>query len=201
MARKDIELAVGAVALDAGLANMRKGIELCTSNKLILSTLVLVYSGMDTLASLDRAPEHAYVQRDDFQAWVTVYLLPDSGIAASALELYAARCSLLHTFGPYSKLADEGKARSISYAWGNAKVEDLQKEIDERGRKDLVAVHVGQLVESLFRGIDRWQKAVVASPEKAALIRTRTDELYYPMDADFFRQYRAAKEASQPGGA
>jgi hypothetical protein len=199
--KERIDAEVGAVALDAGLENILRGIELCASNKLMLSTLVLLYGGMDTLTSLDRPSDQPYVQREDFLAWVGTYLLPDSGLTTTPLELYAARCSLLHTFGPRSKLVVKGKARSLSYAWGTANPAELQREIDDQGRKDLIAVHIDQLVVGFRAAAERWKQAVLADGDKASRTMERTSELYFPMDAEFFRKYRAAKAPKTSGGA
>ena len=37
----------------------------------------------------------------------------------SGLDLYAARCGVLHTYTMDSRLSTEGKAKRILYAWGN----------------------------------------------------------------------------------
>lgn len=64
--------------------------------------------------------------RADFIAWAEKYLLPESGLDCTALELYAARCGALHTMSPESQLAREGKARRVLYAWGTHDAKKLE---------------------------------------------------------------------------
>jgi hypothetical protein len=182
---EDIRFEIGLIALDSGLSAMRKGIETCQQAKILLSTLVLTYSGIDTMASLDRPSSQQYVQRNDFMAWVNAYLLPDSALSVTALDLYAARCSILHTFGPRSKLTDDAKASTISYAWGNASAQALREELDHHRRESTEVVHLDTLIGALFTGIDRWKADVADSPDRVASLMLRTDELYFPLSATF----------------
>lgn len=56
--------------------------------------------------------------RERFTALCDNYILPGSGIQCAALDLYAARCSVLHTLGWESDLSKSGKARSVFYSFG-----------------------------------------------------------------------------------
>jgi len=50
-------------------------IDLCYSCKLFTPSLILLYSAIDIMASLDRETSHDYVLRCDFLAWVDTYIL------------------------------------------------------------------------------------------------------------------------------
>jgi hypothetical protein len=91
-----------------------EGIETCLERKRIAPALILLYSAIDTSGWLDSAESHA--TRESFLQWVDRYLLNAKPLTCTALELYAARCGLLHTFTPDSRLSSEGKARRICYA-------------------------------------------------------------------------------------
>ena len=69
------------------------------------------------------------------------------------------RCGLLHTFSAESRLSSEKKARRIFYAWGTAKVHDLQRLIDLSNKStEYVAVHVNDLYEAWRLGVLNFTK-------------------------------------------
>ena len=57
---------------------------------------------------------------------------------------------MLHNFSASSELEQNGNARPILYAWGSAKVEDLQRTIDLLGR-DAIALHTSVGIASRKR--------------------------------------------------
>jgi hypothetical protein len=87
-----------------------------------------------------------------FVRWVDSYLLPGSPIRCDALDIYAARCGVVHTFTPNSRLYRDGKARRIGYTWGTAQADDLHRTAIALGSKDR-SVHIDQLVSSFRRGV------------------------------------------------
>ena len=68
-------------------------IETCIQDKRILPALMLIYSGVDILASLEQGKS----TRSSFIKWVDEYLLKAHSFPCTSLELYAARCGILHT--------------------------------------------------------------------------------------------------------
>src|SRR4051794_28242930 len=103
---------------------------LCLNTGLVLPCVALIYSAIDQLACLDRAPEHKDVQRDDFIKWVDTYLLPGSGLNCSAIDLYGARCGVLHSQSPQSRLSRLGEAKQLCYARGHTTREEFQEFAD-----------------------------------------------------------------------
>src|SRR2546430_3498723 len=99
------------------------GIEACLQNSLSAPALILLYSGIDTAGWLDS--DQQYATRSSFISWVDKYLLRAKKLACTALDLYAARCGLVHIFTPDSHLSARGDARRICYAWGRGRAEDL----------------------------------------------------------------------------
>ena len=93
-----------------------RGIEVCLENKLIVPALELLYSGIDVLGFLGSAKSRA--DRHSFIAWAQSYLdgfLAQKGIGG--LDLYAARCGILHTGMAPSDLVDQHKARELWYRY------------------------------------------------------------------------------------
>jgi hypothetical protein len=161
-------------------------IEACLEKKLVTPALVLLYSAIDIGSWLASEDPNASV-RDYFTAWVENYLLPSKPLNCTALELYSARCGLVHTFTPDSRLVEQGKARRIVYAWGTAKSADLQKLIDMKGWSDkLVAVHVEELYAAWRLGVLSFAKELENKPPKAAAVNERTKKFFSNLAAKPF---------------
>src|SRR5271155_2141189 len=134
------------LALYRNLMSLGAGVEQCIKHKLHLPALVLIYSGIDTAGWLDSPERDA--TKGSFMNWVNNYLLKAKALRCTAIDLYAARCGLLHTFSPDSRLSFEGKARRICYTWGSASVQDMHRTIDlTNSATEFVAVHVDELYE------------------------------------------------------
>lgn len=155
--------------LETQSKHLISAIDLCLEKDLIAPGLILTYSTMDIMAWLDREETHPDVQRDDFIRWVQTYMLPDSELSCTATDLYAARCSLLHSCSTESRLSREGGASQIFYSYGEAGEQDLQALIDWEAGTDAKAVHVDRLVSALKTGIDRFLSAA----DRASAVRER----------------------------
>jgi hypothetical protein len=91
----------------------------CLNATLPEATLVLIYSGFDTFGLLAASPAVLDATGDTFKQWCEKYILPRiksvEGDPVTALDLWGARCGILHTSTPLSKLEREGKAHQIWY--------------------------------------------------------------------------------------
>jgi hypothetical protein len=143
----------------------------------MLPGLILLFSAIDIFASLARQATKHSVTRADFIQWVDSYLLPKSGLACTATDLYAARCALVHTYTPKSTLSRERKAREIQYdPWG---VDTLQDLIQEAGMADrYVGVSVEKLFHAFLEATERFELDVSSDPTRRAILESRIDELY-----------------------
>jgi hypothetical protein len=134
------------------LMSLSKGIEACLENQLTGPALILIYSAIDTVGWLDG--EEQFATKSTFIDWTEAYLLSAKQLSCTATDLYAARCGLLHTFTPNSKLSNDRRARRICYAWGNSRAEDLQRTINLANKgTEYVAVKVEELFTAWLGGV------------------------------------------------
>jgi len=127
-----------------------RGIELCLENKLQLPALTLIYSSIDSLSWI--AYEDKKVSKR-FTKFIDNYMYKAKQLKPSSLDLYAARCSILHTLTPESDLSNNGKALQIAYAWGNASVNDLEVSINLSEFSGMTCLHINDLFESFKLGL------------------------------------------------
>jgi len=157
-----------------------KTTELITAIRLLVDShhaapaLILAYSTMDAMAWLNRPASHDDVTRSDFVDWVDKYLLPGSCLPCTSMDLYSARCALLHSYAAESRLTREGQAREVFYAWGSARAPDLQETIANEGSRNAVALQVEELVKSLSDAVERF----IASPDDPELVESRALKLF-----------------------
>lgn len=141
-------------------------IEDCAKKCRILPCLTLLYSGMDVMASLNA--EHGEGNQVIFVRWVDNYLLKGQNLGCTALDLYAARCGIVHTFTAHSDLYERGKARKIAYAWGLGTSHDLKRTNEALGHSEWLSLHIGDLIHAFRCAIAAHLEHIEAdAPSKA----------------------------------
>ena len=123
----------------------------CIAENLIMPALILIYSAIDSISWVASDDENQPVG-ERFQTWVDDWMLQKYPLPCTAIELYAARCAILHTLTPNSILSEKKGVRRISYAWGKAKQNDLAESIKLLEYPGLVAVHVNDIFYSFNNG-------------------------------------------------
>lgn len=162
-------------------------IEECLEKRRLLPCLTLLYVGIDIVAALER--KHRESTKAAFVRWVNRYLLKARSLPCTALELYAARCGIVHTFTPDSDLSRKGQARKILYGWGTAKVEDLQEASNILVRTDCVAVHVRDLIDAFRCGLAEYLKELAPDPERQQAVRRRAGLWFVHLDQNVVKKF------------
>lgn len=110
--------------------------------------LVLMYASIDTLAWAVFGGSTNRV-RERFVKFCDEYLVPHSNLNCTSLELYAARCSVVHNLGWESDLSAAGKARAVFYSFGTDDPTLAQKAYDQKYPGKYVAVRAEDLLDAL----------------------------------------------------
>ncbi len=108
--------------------------------------------------------------------WVETYMDFDSG-TVPGIELYGARCGMLHTYGPISDLSRKGKARLIGYSVGGGP--DV---IESSVVEGLILVSVEGLAFAFFRGIAKYLDVLIADDEKRATVTPRLLQMFHELE-------------------
>lgn len=82
-------------AFDDNVTQLFDAIEDCLAKGRLLPCLTLLYSGIDVIASLERKPGEGACAA--FVRWTEENLLKVHPLQCTGLELYAARCGVVHT--------------------------------------------------------------------------------------------------------
>ncbi len=104
----------GFLPVLGALSEHWRAVEYCLEKRWLLPTLTLTYSMIDAMSWL-AAPASPQSVQDRFVAWVEKWLLVRGEFDVSALDLYAARCAIVHTMTSDSNLSGKGKAKRVLY--------------------------------------------------------------------------------------
>lgn len=168
------------------LTDLDLAIKTCVEARLVLPALVLIYTGMDIVASIERKPGDKV--GPSFTFWVDRYVLKDRQLPCTSIELYAARCGILHTLTPESDLARAGKARHIVYAWGSGAPLDLQKAA-RRMATDIVVLHIEDLRWAFLEGTKLWFQDIHSDTARLNMVETATNRWFVNVSKEIVGQY------------
>lgn len=137
------------------LADTLLSIEKCIEARRHMPTSILIYSLIDSIAwACSNKAEKS--TRRNFESWVERWMMPRFASIAPRIQpvdLFAARCAVLHSMTPDSDLSRAGTAKRIAYAWGSGKVKALEAVLDGLEVSDVVAIHYDDLLDVMRNAI------------------------------------------------
>jgi len=132
---------------------MFSGIQLCIENNLLFPSISLIYSTIDSFAWIAYGDISV---RERFVRWVDEFMYTKKKLDPKAIDLYSARCAILHTLTPNSDLSNQYKAKIVAYTWGNADVSLGNKAVEIMNNETIVFVHVNDLFDALTLGVENF---------------------------------------------
>lgn len=175
--------------ISAKFGEITTAAELCTKANLNTPALVLLYSAIDMASWICAENPDGSIQ-DYFVAWVEKFIFPIERFGCSALDLWAARCAIIHTMSPSSRLSRAGKVRQIIYvnrggdrdvlegleAIRNAK--DLHEARDRKGGRSAADIsrNVVLDVDSLAAAIQAGVASMLSDAESDSSLNARINE-------------------------
>ena len=168
-----IELAISSMV--KMIEHQQAAIFHCLQTGLIGPALILIYTTIDIMASLDIHSDRD-VKSSDFKAWVKEYLLPNSNLTASAEDLWGARCGLVHSYSLQSRKTQTQKAVVVFYAFGDADETEAQDKLDKTGQPVRV-IHISKLFKALVDGIASFVSKARQNSDKAITVTWRAQRL------------------------
>jgi len=168
-------------------------IDYCIVEKLIMPALVLIYSAIDSVSWIASDNDHQSVV-DRFQTWVNTWMLQKYPLPCTAIELYAARCGILHKLTPESDLTKTKGVRRISYAWGTAQQNDLDESIKLTKYAGIVAVHVNDIVSSFKNGFADFVEVLETDKVKRELFIKKAGKHFANIDILVISDFLASSQ-------
>ena len=97
-----------------GVRDLSEAIDELIQHKHFLSSVILMFCGIDALAHLSRTADKDIGSKDDFLKWVNKYFKIDGETDITGDEWWAARNAVVHTLGGQAK-AHSNNIRVLSY--------------------------------------------------------------------------------------
>jgi hypothetical protein len=148
---------------------IKKGIRVAVKNNCYGSAVILILSGIDSMAFLNMPESQTDVTKTDFIDWVDRYIKFPCKEKLTGSDLYGARCAMLHTYGVVSKMSRDGKCRMVGYMSETVPEVRFNPCVD----KNLVLVSVPALAESFYKGVDQFLINLFSNKEKAKVAENR----------------------------
>jgi len=148
---------------------IKQGIRVSLENKSYAATVILVLSGIDTMAFLNMPKNQQEVKQKDFVEWADKYIKFPCKEQLTGMDLYGARCGMLHQYGTGSNLSRQGKCRRIAYVDESIPEVSYNSEVS----KKVVVVSIKALVDAFFRGIDKFLIELFSDNKKVQIVEER----------------------------
>jgi hypothetical protein len=176
------------------MAHMLSAARRCLDERQIMPCLTLLYAGMDVMASLEAAPgEKVNVS---FKRWLETYLLPLTNWKCSAVDLYGARCAVVHTFTPDSDLSKRGDAKVIYYAHSGGDTAKLEQVSNDFNR-NAECLEVEDMIPRFYDAILKYMVEVAGDPIRKKAVEAKAGLSFGDTSAGLIDEYLAAKAAHE----
>jgi hypothetical protein len=111
-----------------------------------------MFSAIDAMAFLGMPLTQKEVHRQDFIAWVDKYMTTDSSQSYQykGIDLYGARCGIVHRYAVDSRLSEQGQCKIFSYHNGSEHI--YKPAID----KNLVLISIPRITNDFFRAAQKF---------------------------------------------
>ena len=151
-----------------------RAIRINFDNNLFAATLIVTYTAIDTMAFLSMPENQREVRKPDFINWVESYMQTDSNqpYQYQGIDLYGARCGIIHRYGATSRLSDSSSCKVFNYHNGSEHI--YNPEIHE----DLVAISIQRFINDFFRAMRKFLRDALRNESLRQRVENRINHLF-----------------------
>lgn len=149
---------------------IKHGIQVTFDHGAFSAAIQLIYSGIDTMASLGMPEGQQDVTKNDFVEWVEKYMRFPTPSVPTGLDLYGARCAMLHNHGVVSRLNRDGRCRKVIYCEDGDGVPVC---FDPSVDPDLILLSVSALKKAFFDAIHLFLISLFSDAKRAKTAEER----------------------------
>jgi len=155
--------------------NIGHDIKVARDNGAITAALILTYAAIDAMAFLSMPENKKEVHRSDFISWVETYMKtdPKQPYQYQGIDLYGARCGIVHRCGATSRLSDSGGCKVFNYHNGSEHI--YKPTIHE----DLVAISYPRFINDFFGAMKKFLADIMKDEKLKKRVGNRIVNLFY----------------------
>jgi hypothetical protein len=139
------------------------------------AAIAMAFVCIDTMAFLSMPEEQTAQGRQDFIDWVNLYLEghQDQPYQYAGIDVYAARCALLHAFGAEAELhRNNPDIKMFGYHDGGLHA------FDPDISPNLVLLGTASFFDDVVRAVERFMEACQSSPDLRARVEARLPKVH-----------------------
>jgi hypothetical protein len=174
MVRKDRNVLTNGTSGYTPLIQLLKEIGRARDADATVAALAMIYVGLDTMALLACPLGQQSQTRGDFIAWVNRYLRadPTSDYQYEGIDVYAARCAVLHRYGSVASLhTGPNPPRKFGY------LDNGPHRVDETER--LVLISVAVLEHDFSKAVKTFVTEMKSSSDLKRRVDSRIKSLFF----------------------
>ncbi|MDP2937634.1 MAG: hypothetical protein Q8N72_00070 [Candidatus Omnitrophota bacterium] len=143
-------------------------------NAILASSIILTLSAIDAMAFLSMPSTQKEVQKEDYIGWVDKYMktAPYQPYQYKGIDLYGARCGMLHRYGMVSALSEKGKCKVFGYHNGS------EHSYNPNIKKDMVMISVKRFTNDFFSAVEKFLQDIGGDSELKLRVDSRIVSLF-----------------------
>lgn len=152
------------------LSGLIAEIKRCEAAEATMAGVAMVYVGIDVMSFLALPAGRESQRKADFIAWVDAYMKghPEQPYQYQGLDVYGARCALLHSFGSEATFhQDNPEAKTFGYHDGGKHA--LDANVSER----LIIIGTASLLDDFIRAVGVFLEAAKVDLDLRARVEAR----------------------------
>ena len=155
--------------------NIGHDIKVARDNGAITAALILTYAAMDAMAYLSMPENKKDVQGVDFINWVKKYMEtdPKQPYQYNEIDLWGARCGIIHRYGVTSSLSDNGKCNLLAYHNGSEHI--YNPSVDKR----LYVLSWPRFINDFFGAMKKFVANIMKDEDLKKRVDKRIVDLFY----------------------
>lgn len=158
---------------------MGESLRLTLNTGHIMASLILMFSYIDAMASLTMPDGQKEVRGRDFISWVETYMRSGSQqYQYCGIDLWGARCGLLHRYSPNSRHSDAGQCKKLVYSTRHDHLYNSAQE------NNIVVISANLIVTDFFGAMSNFLKDILSNPEVKARVDKRFKEFFHEHSRD-----------------
>ena len=136
--------------------------------------VILTLSAIEAMAYLGIPLTRKEVHRNDYINWVNKYMKtdPKQPYQYEGIDLYGARCGIVHRYGLTSRLSEQGKCRIFGYNNGS------EHYYNPLISKDMVVISISRFTNDFFKAVTMFLGEVTNDKNLKARVDSRISGLF-----------------------
>src|SRR3989338_7067642 len=155
-----------------------KDIDEAFKNEIKAGCVILVFSAIDAMAALAMSAEKKNVDRTAYMEWADKYMKtePNQQYQYRPIDLYGARCGIVHRYSANSDLSDSGSCMIFVYHDGT------EHYYNEKVNNNLVAISILRLKDDFKKAVFNFLKDALNDDSLKQRIESRIESLFHYTD-------------------